>query len=60
VWVSGLRVVGVLWVFVASRVFLLLALVRFFPLYIAGLPRGALHILYKKKKKKKTAVMSEM
>jgi hypothetical protein len=46
VWVSGLRVVGVLWVFVASRVFLLLALVRFFPLYIAGLPRGALHILY--------------
>ncbi len=40
VWVLGLRVFGVLWVFVALLVFLFLALVRCFPLYTAGVPRA--------------------
>jgi len=45
VWVLGLRVFGVLWVFVALLVFLFLALVRCFPLYTTGVSRGALRFL---------------
>lgn len=41
-WVSGLRAFGVLWVFGVLQVFHLLTLVRCFPLYNVGVPRGAL------------------